>query len=67
MFKLIKGEKHRAIEEQEQYASFKIFSSLPSVFTEFGAVMLASVLNSDRAIEVNMQIVRIFTKIKEML
>ena len=29
--------------------------------------MLASVLNSDRAIEVNVQIVRIFTQIREML
>ncbi len=37
------------------------------MFTEHGAVMLASVLNSDRAIEVNIQIVRIFTRMKEML
>jgi phage regulator Rha-like protein len=40
---------------------------LPFAFTEHGAVMLASVLNSDRAIEVNIQIVRIFTKMKELL
>ena len=29
--------------------------------------MLASVLNSDRAIQINVQIVRIFTKMREML
>jgi hypothetical protein len=40
---------------------------LPNVFTEYGAVMLASVLNNDRAIEVNIQIVRIFTHMREML
>ncbi len=32
-----------------------------------GAVMLASVLNSKRAIEVNVQIVRIFTRITSLL
>jgi hypothetical protein len=32
-----------------------------------GAVMLASVLNSERAIEVNVQIVRIFIRMREML
>jgi hypothetical protein len=37
------------------------------VFTEYGAVMLASVLNSSRAIEVNIQILRIFTQMREML
>ena len=45
----------------------KFSSTLPNVFTEHGAVMLASVLNSERAIEVNIQIVRIFTRIREVL
>jgi len=40
---------------------------LPYVFTEHGAVMLASVLNSPRAIKVNIQIVRIFNQMREML
>jgi len=35
---------------------------LPLVFTEQGVVMLSSVLNSDRAIMVNIQIIRVFTK-----
>lgn len=67
MFKLTKEEKQRLIDEHEQYASLKFSPALPAVFTEHGAVMLASVLNSDRAIEVNIQIVRIFTKIREVL
>lgn len=40
---------------------------LPFVFTEHGVLMLSSVLSSDRAIQVNIQIMRIYTRIKEML
>lgn len=36
-------------------------------FTEQGVAMLASVLNSDRAIKVNIQIIRTFVKIRELL
>ncbi len=40
---------------------------LPNVFTEMGVAMLSSVLSSDTAIEVNIQIVRIFSRLREML
>lgn len=40
---------------------------LPYVFTEQGVAMLSSVLSSDRAIQVNIQIMRTFTKLREML
>ena len=40
---------------------------LPYVFTEQGVAMLSGILNSDRAIAVNIQIMRIFTKIRQML
>jgi hypothetical protein len=39
----------------------------PLVFTEQGVAMLSSVLNSDRAIQVNIQIIRVFTKMRELL
>ena len=39
----------------------------PLVFTEQGVAMLSSVLNSERAILVNIQIIRIFTQIRELL
>jgi hypothetical protein len=39
----------------------------PLVFTEQGVAMLSSVLNSDRAIMVNIKIIRVFTKMREML
>jgi|SRR3989344_676945 len=40
---------------------------LPFVFTEQGVAMLSSVLHSNRAIQVNIQIIRTFTKIRELL
>ena len=40
---------------------------LPYVFTEHGVLMLSSVLNSEKAIQTNIQIMRIFTKIRQML
>jgi hypothetical protein len=40
---------------------------LPMAFTEQGVAMLSSVLNSERAIAVNIRIMRIFTKIKQAL
>ena len=39
----------------------------PFAFTEQGVLMLASVLTGERAIHVNIQIVRIFTRMREML
>ena len=40
---------------------------LPFVFTESGVAMLAGILNSERAIEVNIAIMRIFTKLRSFL
>jgi hypothetical protein len=39
----------------------------PLAFTEQGVAMLSSVLNSDRAILVNIQIIRVFTKIRQLI
>jgi len=38
---------------------------LPSAFTEHGVLMLSSVLNSARAIQVNIQVMRIFTRFRK--
>ena len=43
------------------------FSKSVNVFTEHGVSMLSSVLNSPRAIQVNIQIMRTFAKLREML
>jgi len=39
----------------------------PFCFTEQGVAMLSSVLNSERAIRVNIQIIRVFTRMREMI
>ncbi|SNR87784.1 ORF6N domain-containing protein [Flavobacterium sp. ov086] len=40
---------------------------LPFAFTEHGVLMLSGVLKSDKAIQTNIQIMRIFTKVRQML
>jgi len=40
---------------------------LPNVFTEHGILMLSSVLNSDRAIKVNIKIMRVYVRIRELI
>lgn len=40
---------------------------IPMAFTEQGVAMLSSVLNSETAIRVNIQIIRVFTKMRELL
>ena len=67
MFKLTKKEKDWVVTICDHLKALRFSSALPYAFTEYGAVMLASVLNSDQAIQVNIQIVKVFTKMKEML
>jgi hypothetical protein len=67
MFQLTAEEKKFLIEKNTRLNKLKYSSSLPLAFTEHGAVMMASVLNSEWAIQVNIQIVRIFTRIRELL
>jgi len=67
MFQLNQEEKDQVVANCDHLKNLKYSPSLPYVFTEYGVVMLASVLNSERAIAVNIQIVRIFAKMKEML
>lgn len=40
---------------------------LPKAFTEQGVAMLSGILYSDRAIQVNIQIMRVFTKMRKMI
>ena len=67
MFRLTKKEKDWVVTNCDHLKALRFSSTLPRAFTEYGAVMLANVLNSDKAIQVNIQIVKVFTKMKEML
>src|SRR5690606_34800447 len=40
---------------------------LPNVFTEHGVLMLSSVLNSKQAVQVNIQVVRVFTRLRQLV
>ncbi|HMG90091.1 MAG TPA: ORF6N domain-containing protein [Chryseolinea sp.] len=45
----------------------KLGGSLPYAFTEHGVLMLASVLKSERALEVSLRVIELFVKMREML
>jgi hypothetical protein len=67
MFQLNAKEAMRLV-SQNVIPSMKYFGgSLPYVFTEQGVAMLSSILNSERAILVNIQIIRTFTQLRELL
>lgn len=67
MFRLTKGEKEELVTNCDRFEKLKHSSALPRVFTEQGVAMLSSVLTSDRAIQVNILIMRAFTQLRQML
>ena len=66
MFQLT-HEEWENLKSQNATSSWGGRRKLPYVFTEHGVLMLSSVLNSERAIKVNIQVMRIYTKLRKML
>jgi hypothetical protein len=66
MFELTETE-FRNLKSQIATSSWGGRRKPPFVFTEHGVLMLSGVLNSEKAIKVNIQIMRIFIKIRELL
>jgi len=66
MFQLTK-EEFENLKSQIATSSWGGRRKLPFAFTEHGVLMLSSVLNSERSIKVNIQIMRIYTRIRHML
>jgi hypothetical protein len=66
MFQLTEAE-WEILKSQNATSSWGGRRKRPLAFTEYGVLMLSSVLNSDRAIQVNIQIMRIYAKLREML
>ena len=66
MFQLTKQE-FENLESQFAASSWGGRRKLPYVFTEQGVAMLSGVLNSDRAIQVNIAIMRTFIKLRSMI
>ena len=66
MFQLSENE-FQNLKSQIATSSWGGTRKLPFAFTEHGVLMLSSVLNSEKAIQTNIQIMRIFTKVRQML
>jgi len=67
MFQLSDDEKQEVVAKCDHLTRLKFSPSNPFTFTEHGALMLASVLNSPLAIETSVLIVRAFVKLREIL
>jgi hypothetical protein len=66
MFQITEIE-YENLKSQNATSSWGGRRKLPFAFTEHGVLMLSSVLNSSIAIEVNIKIMRVYTKLREML
>lgn len=67
MFQLTEDEKQELVTNCDHLEGLKFSRSLPYAFTEHGAIMLASVLNSRRAIEASLYVVRAFVRLRNLL
>lgn len=67
MFKLNAAEKNELVTKCDRFTKLKHSTSLPHAFTECGVAMLSSVLNSERASIINIQIMRAFVRLRQML
>ena len=66
MFKLSKHEKDELVTVCDRFKTLKHSSTNPHAFTEQGVAMLSSVLNSERAVMVNIQIMRAFVNLRRI-
>ena len=67
MFQLSPDEKAEVVANCDHLENLKYSKALPYVFTEHGAIMAAGVLNTSRAIEISVFIVRAFVKVRQMV
>lgn len=67
MFRLTKAERDEVITICDNLRPLKFSPALPNAFTENGVAMLSSVLRSKRAILVNIQVMRTFTRLRQLI
>jgi len=67
MFRLTEDEKAEVVTVCDHLQKLKFSPVLPNAFTEHGAVMLASVLNSKKAVQISVYVVRAFVKLRQIL
>jgi hypothetical protein len=66
-FQLSPAEKSELVANCDHLARLKFSPVLPYVFSEHGAVMAANVLNSPRAVETSVLVVRAFVRLRELI
>ncbi len=67
MFRLTKNEKKEVVAICDHLHNLRYSPNLPLAFTEHGVIMAASVLNSERAVEMSLYVVRAFVKLRRLL
>jgi len=67
MFVLTPSEKAEVVANCNHLKNLKFSKVLPKAFTEHGALMLASVLNTPIAIDASIQVVRVFSRLRALL
>lgn len=67
MFQITQEEKQEVVTVCDHLGRLKFSATLPVAFTEHGAIMLASVLNSPRAVEASIYVVRAFVRLRTLL
>ncbi|MDX6770335.1 MAG: ORF6N domain-containing protein [Elusimicrobiota bacterium] len=67
MFALSQDEKSEVVANCNHLQALRFSRHPPNAFTEHGALMLASVLNTDTAVQASVQVVRAFVRLREMI
>ena len=67
MFRLNRHEKAEVVTNCDHLKRLKFSAGLPYAFTEQGVAMLSSVLRSERAVQVNIAIMRAFVRLRAIL
>lgn len=67
MFQLTKTEVNILVSQNVIPSKRSLGGYLPYAFTEHGILMLSSILNSEKAVEVNITIMRVFVRLKGMI
>ena len=67
MFQLTQAEKDEVVANCDHLAKLKFAAALPLAFTEHGALMVSAILNTPRAVELSVYVVRAFVQLREVL
>jgi hypothetical protein len=67
IFRLTEEEKAEVVANCDHLSGIKYSPALPLAFTEHGAIMVASVLSTSRAVEASVYVVRAFVRLRQMM